>query len=1114
MKKAYCLLATLASLTAPSTMLTAMAGNTQGAAIVTELQEQNTITGVITDTQGEPITGATVAVVGKTVGAVSDINGRFTLNVRPGAKLSISYVGYKTVTVAASESMKIELQEDAGQLSEVVVVGYGTQKKANLTGAVSTVDLSKTMAGRPQQDVAKALQGAVPGLSVISNNGDINGKPTLRIRGVGTLSNDAKSNPLIVVDGVPMDDISFLNTQDIESVSVLKDAASTSIYGTRAAFGVILIQTKGAKGADRTTINYSNNFSWDGATFLPKFSDVPSQLRAALEGKANANNYEVELFGMYFDKLLPLAEKWQQQNGGKQGYREMRQYVDDNNVGDYTIIDKTPYYYADWDINKIYYNNAAPAQSHALSIQGASGKSTYYLSLGYDYKEGTMKIRPDKLNKYNASLAITTSPYDWLQMGARINFTRRDFTTPDTYNNVYQYIWRWGSFFLPSGSINGHDRRIMAMLKQAADKNVTTDYLRINSFAKANITEGLTLNADFTYAIENMNSGSQDFSVYGLNWGSLTPSYIVNKGSTNVWRDNSKTNTWTLNAYLNYEKTFAASHNLKVMLGLNAEKERYTYFWGNRKNIIDERFPELNLASPIGQDLDAAHTHRASAGYFGRINYDYKDIYLLELNGRYDGSSRFPRHSHWAFFPSVSLGYRFSEEPYFKNLKNVVSNGKLRASFGEIGNEAVGDYMFESLITQVDRDKVHWVDGNQESANKLPMFNTPNLVEPILTWERIRTTDVGLDLGFLNNELSVGFDWYQRENTDMLAPSQVLPQVLGTDAPMANAGTLRTRGWELTLDWHHRFGEFNVYANFNLADSKTVVIKWESKAKLLNQNYSGKTYGDIWGFETDRYFEENDFTGQNADGTWNYANGIASQKGLEQGSFHYGPGDVKFKDLDGNGVIDGGDGTADNHGDLKVIGNFLPRYEYSFHLGGAWRGFDLDLFFQGVGKRHVWTVSSMNFPLMREADLAIYDHQMSYNRVIYKNGLKDVERYEVNQANKYPRLFPGNDPQGTISVIDAGTNNYYPQSRYLTDMSYLRLKNVTLGYTLPKELTRKAYIQKARIYFSANNLFLLYKGNDLPVDPEINAGAGLAYGGWGRTAPITRTFSFGMQVTL
>ena len=394
------------------------------------------------------------------------------------------------------------------------------------------------------------------------------------------------------------------------------------------------------------------------------------------------------------------------------------------------------------------------------------------------------------------------------------------------------------------------------------------------------------------------------------------------------------------------------------------------------------------------------------------------------------------------------------------------------------------------------------------------MFTRPTWVNPSLTWERIQTKNLGLDLGFLDNEFTLTAEIFERLTKDMLAPSQVLPQVLGTDAPMANAGTLRTRGWELTLDWHHRFGEFNVYANFNLADSKTVVTKWESKAKLLNQNYSGKTYGDIWGFETDRYFEESDFTGQNADGTWNYANGIASQKGLEQGSFHYGPGDVKFKDLDGNGVIDGGEGTADKHGDLKVIGNFLPRYEYSFHLGGIWRGFDLDLFFQGVGKRHVWTVSSMNFPLMREADLAIYDHQLSYNRVIYKNGLKNVERYEVNQANKYPRLFPGNDPQGTISVIDPGTNNYYPQSRYLTDMSYLRLKNVTLGYTLPKELTRKAYIQKARIYLSASNLFLLYKGNDLPVDPEINAGAGLKFGGWGRTAPITRTLSFGMQVTL
>lgn len=1114
MKKTYCLLATLAALSAPSNMMTAMAENSNGATTMTELQEQNTITGVITDTQGEPITGATITVVGKAVGAVSDINGRFTLNVRPGAKLSISYVGYKTVNIAASESMKVELQEDAGQLSEVVVVGYGSQKKANLTGAVTTVDLTKTMAGRPQQDVAKALQGAVPGLSVLSSNGDINAKPTMRIRGVGTLSNDAKSNPLIVVDGVPMDDISFLNPQDIESVSVLKDAASTSIYGTRAAFGVILIQTKGARPTERTTITYSNNFAWDQATFIPDYPDVPTQLKAALEGRANSGKYEVELFGMYFDKLLPYAEKWKQQNGGKINYGEMRKYVDDNNVGDYTMIGTKPYYYADWDVNKIFYNNASPSQSHILSIQGSSGKSAYYLSFGYDYKEGIMKMRPDKLNKYNATVNVTTSLYDWLKVGARFNYTRRDYTYPETASNVYQYLWRWGSFFLPSGTIDGYDPRIIAHLKQAAMGQTATDFLRMNTFLKANIAEGLTFNADFTYSIQNLNSNSSKFSVYGIDWGSAKPSYILSKDLTSTWKDNSKENTWTLNAYMDYEKSFAQKHNLKIMAGFNAEKLEYSYLLGQRNVLLDQAQPELNLARQDGQSLGSKHNRRASAGFFGRVNYDYNDIYLLEINGRYDGSSRFPHNAHWAFFPSVSLGYRFSEEPYFKNLKDVVSNGKLRASFGEIGNEAVGEYMFEELITQLEEKKVYWVDNNKENANLLTMYNMPNLVASSLTWERIRTTDIGIDLGFLNNELMVGFDWYQRENRDMLAPSKVLPQVLGADAPVSNAGTLRTRGWEFTVDWHHRFGDFNVYANFNLSDSRTKVTKWDNPSMLLNTNYSGKTYGDIWGFETDRYFEESDFTGKNPDGTWNYAAGIASQKGLEQGSFHYGPGDVKYKDVDGSGVIDGGKGTANNHGDLKVIGNFLPRYEYSFHLGGTWKGIDLDLFFQGVGKRDSWTVSSMNFPLMRDADLALYAHQTSYNKVNFTADYKTITGYEINQNNKYPRLFPGNDPKGTISGIDNGTNNYYPQTRYLTDMSYLRLKNVTLGYTLPAELTRKAYIQKARIYFSASNLFLLHKGNDLPVDPEISTGAGLAYGGWGRTAPITRTFSFGMQVTL
>ena len=1085
---------------------------------VTEQMQSVTISGVVVDTKGEPVIGASVVEKGTSNGIVTNIDGQFTLTVKAGATLKVSFVGYKTQEVKAAKTLRVVLKEDTELLDEVVVVGYGTQKKANLTGAVTTVDLGKTMEGRPQQDVAKALQGAVPGLTITTTSGNINEAASMRIRGVGTLSNGEVSNPLIVVDGVPYDDISFLNTQDIESISVLKDAASTSIYGTRAAFGVILIQTKGAKPTDKVTINYSNNFAWDQSTYIPDYPDVPTQLKMALEGKANANQYEVELFGMYFDKLLPYAEKWKQQNGGKIGYGEARPYKSDSDVGDYAVIDGTAYYYADYDIQDIFYSKAAPSQSHNLNVQGTSGKTNYYLSFGYDSKEGLLKIRPDKLKKYNISANVSSKIFDWLEVGARMNFSRRDYTKPETYSSTYQYLWRWGSFFIPSNTIDGVDSRVIGMIKQASDRNIITDLTRMNSYVKAEIIKGLTFNADFTYAIQNQTMRWDDFSVYARNWGSTTPSYIVSKSATTAFRDMSKRNTWTLNAYMNYAKTFAKHHNLNVMAGANAEETDYIYLSGQRSGLYDQSYNELNLAKQDGQQIGWAHNDRASAGYFGRINYDYKGIYLLELNGRYDGSSRFPHSDQWAFFPSASVGYRFSEEAYFAPLKKVVSSGKIRASWGEIGNEAVGDYMFEALISQRQNNAstgyIYWVDGNGANANKLTMYNMPDLVSSSLSWERIRTTDIGIDLGFLNNELNASFDWYQRENRDMLAPAQTRPNVLGASAPYENAGTMRTRGWELNLDWHHTFGDFNVYANFNLSDSKTEVTKWTNDSKLLNSYYSGRTYGDIWGFETDRYFEESDFTGKNADGSWNYANGVPSQAGLETGSFHYGPGDIKYKDLNKDGKIDGGKGTADDHGDLKVIGNTLPRYEYAFHLGGSWKGIDIDLFFQGVGKRDNWTISSLNFPLMRAADLAVYENQTSYNKVLYSSDWKTITGYEINQGNTYPRLYPGNDTKGRISTIANGCNNYYPQTRYLTDMSYLRLKNVTVGYTLPKEWTRKAFIEKARIYFSGSNLFLLHKGNDLPVDPEVNTGEGLSYGGWGRTAPITRTFSFGVQVTL
>lgn len=1093
-------------------------------------QSSTIIKGQIVDAEGEPILGATVVELGTTRGTVTDIDGNFTINSHANAKLRITYVGYKTVETKAVNGMKVVMQNDNAQLDEIVVVGYGQQKKVNLTGSVTNVDIEKTLGGRPEQDVAKALQGAVPGLTITNTSGDINSQPTMQIRGLGTLSNGATSNPLVVVDGVPVDDLTMVNAADIATISVLKDAASTSIYGSRAAFGVILITTKEGKKGEKVSVKYDGHFAWDRATVLPDYPDVPSQLEAAMIGAKRTDGSDPELFGMYFSKMLPYAKAWKEQHSGKKGYSEMKPFQSMDNVGDYYFNGNQPFYYADYDIQDIWYNKAAPSQSHSVSLNGSSGRTSYYTSFSYDYKQNLMKFNPDKLSRYNFTTNLKTDVTDWLTVGTRVNFVRRSFSKADSWNNVYQYLWRWGSFFIPSGYMydeNGEklDYRVVAMQKQAARKTTVHDQARFNAYAIAHITKDLTFNVDYTYQIDNYNYKTSDHSVYGMNWSGVTPTYIVGTSNSNTTRENIKQNRWTANAYLNYNHTWVDAHNLGVLVGVNGERFKSDEMWANRTHLYNEDYPELNLA--YGEMKDAtisSYTRdRSTAGYFGRINYDYKGIYLLELNGRYDGSSRFPAGDKWAFFPSMSLGYRFTEEGYWKNLHDVISNGKLRFSYGEIGNEAIGDNMFISTISPIGQSKLYWLDKN---GNKLNQFQLPDWVSSSLTWERIKTTDIGVDLSFLNDDLSLTFDWYQRTTNDMLAPGKAIPDVAGASAPFTNAGSLRTRGWELSLSYRKQINkDLNVYGTFNIGDSKSKVTKWNNDSKLIGHTggivtasnarmyaYEGETWGDIWGFETDRYFTEDDFNGKDANGKWIYKDGVADQTGIQTDNFVFGPGDIKYKDLDGNHVIDGGKGTADDHGDLKVIGNTMPRYEYSFHLGGSWKGLDLDLFFQGVGKRDMWTQSSFVFPLMRDADKALYANQTNYNVYDPANGI-----INISQSNRYPCLYSGNEGSGNVTGLASigGEHNYYPQTKYLVNMAYLRLKNVTIGYTLPASITKKVYMEKVRFYGSVNNLCLLYNGaKDYPVDPEMNAGQGsLSYGTWGRTFPITRTWSVGVQVT-
>lgn len=1064
--------------------------------------QQQPVKGTIVDVNGNPIPGASVMIPGTTTGTVTQVDGTFSLNIAEGTTVEVGCLGYTTVKINAKNGMKIVLKEDALMLSDVVVVGYGTQKKANLTGAVATVDVNKTLEARSTADLGKALQGAVPGLTVLNTSGKIGAEPTVVIRGVGTLSNSATSTPLYVVDGVPIDNISYLNTQDIESISVLKDASSSSIYGTRAAFGVVLITTKSAKTTEHIQVNYTNNFGWSQATTLPDYPTVLEQIYA-LNQVNHRYGLDSELFGMYLDRdaYIKAAEAWQNKHGGKSGYREMVE-------GDDYIPGVG--YVADWDVAGIMFNNAAPSQNHTISVQGNVGKTNYYMSFGYDKEQGLMNFNPDKLKKYNATVNVTTQVNDWIQIGARVNYVNKDYEdcTDALRQGSYQYLWRWGSFFGPWGYFSNGltGRNAISYRTQAGEGWTKTDNLRIGGFTKINIVKGLTLNADFTYLQNNMRYKQVNLPVHMMNTWSITPSETTMSTTTYIDARRSYTRGYNTNIYGNYEFSIAGKHNFNIMAGFNADESEYEYLRGTYNNILDTNLPEISLTFDSENKNIFGHNHSetGSAGFFGRINYNYKDRILLELNGRYDGSSKFPENNRWAFFPSASAGWRISEEPFFAPAKSIVNNAKIRASYGEIGNQEVGSNMYIATIAR-QGSNVNWLG---TGSTKMDTFGMPKMVSSTLSWETLATTNFGIDLGFLNGELNATFDWFQRDTKNMLAPGQTMPQVLGASAAYENAGTLRSRGWEITIDWHHNFNGANVYAIANLADYKTVIKEWNNDSMLLNSNYSGKRYGDIWGFETDRYFEASDFVGKDEKGNYIPAEGVASQVKLQTGKFIYGPGDIKFVDQNGDNEINGGKGTVDDHGDLVVIGNTEPRYQYSLRIGGDWKGFDLDLYFQGVGKRSMWTQSAFVMPFMRGAD-ALYKSQTSY----ITN--EDAEKGIIDQNATYPRLTQGGAAKGTVSVLENGSTNFYPQSKYLVNMAYLRLKNITIGYTLPAQLTQKVKISKVRVYGSIYNAFdIIDHTKKYGIDPEMNKGEGkLADGTWGRTDPMLRTYSCGIQIT-
>ena len=1118
-----------------------------------EPQAQNqavtTITGTVLDENDEPVAGATVREKGNPTNATStNFDGNFSLKVAPGAMLEITFIGYKTEEMKAANNMFVYLNPTTEYLDEVVVVGFGTQKRVNLTGAVSTVDVPRVMDSRPVQDVTKALQGNVPGLTITTDDGSIWSDSNVKIRGVGTLSNGQDSSPLIIVDGVAVDNLNFINPEDIADISVLKDAASSSIYGARAAFGVLLITTKSAGKTDKVSLRYSNNFAWSQATYLPTFANAVDEAYAALQATyRGSSNGNTEIGNMPYEGVLPYLELWQQQHNGKlyTDYRELRPYQSDSDVGDFRVFENGSWYrYAQWDVKKLFFNNASPAQKHNVSLEGQSGKTNYRVSFGYDYKQGLENFNPQKMRRYMANANISTEIFSWLKAGAIVNFTQREYTDPNLIYNTYQYLWRWNSFietfgWLPDqdGNPRGFQNPLTDRMNAHIDKQ-TDRQTRLQAWMQATLFKDLTLRGEFNYDIRTSKQNDAYTPLTMWAWGgtayatTTSPTQAASFARWNRW----DSDRWTTNIYATYDHMFKGENHLKVMIGAQAERYRYDYMQVITRGLTDPSMaiPSLTDGGSTGYQVPSISlTHRSTAGFFGRINYDWRGIWLLEFNGRYDGSSKFPQAHQWAFFPSGSMGYRFSEEKYFESLKNWWSNGKLRASVGSIGNENIGSNVFISTISRA--GNANWIGS---AGSLLTYWNLPGVVSSSLTWERINTYDVGLDLGFMNNSLNFSFDWYRRDTKDMLAQGEVLPTVFGASNALTNAGSLRTNGWELAVNWNHSFGDANVYATFMIADAKTKVTKISNPAGNIYQAipgntdrgrfYEGQYVGEIWGFEFDRYFTVDDFTWDTPDGKWavgatqtGYAPGIPDQSTIGR-SFQYGPGDVKFKDLNGDGKIDGGTMMLSDHGDATVIGNIMPRFEYSFRLGGSWKGFDIDMFFQGVGKRKVWNVSSNVVPFSQTV-AGLFEWQTNYNKINYAtdaDGNRYVTGYEVDQNNLYPVPWSTNFSYGPYNqMMGQGVNNFYASDRYLTNMAYLRFKTLTIGYTLPVSITQKALIQNARIYFSAENLCMLYNGaKKFGIDPEIFSGdsgqsASFGYGAFGRTYPMSKTFSFGIQVT-
>jgi TonB-linked SusC/RagA family outer membrane protein len=1052
------------------------------------------VTGQVIDDTGQPLPGVAINEKGAKNTAITDINGKYKINVPDKAILSFHFIGYdiqEQIVQANGEkevTLNISMKTFNKGLNEVVVVGYGTQKKIDLTGAISQIG-GDVLENRPEPNIARGLQGEIPNLNINFTDGKPIRAPSFNIRG-NTSIGSATTTPasaLVLIDGVSGDP-SLVNPNDIASITVLKDAASSAIYGARGAYGVVLITTKSAK-AGKTQVNFSANYTVNQKTVNPSVvSNAYDWTQAyvnSYEGWYDYRSYPTSIIAG-----VPLSPAYLDSLKARNTNPSLPKITVDPATGRYN-------YYGSIDWYKELYKTSMPASEYALNVSGGNEKADFYVSGRYYNQGGIYNYNPDNFNRYNLRTKGDVHINPWLTLSDNVDFNIYNYSYPLT--NGASPVTRYldvsappiGSIYNPDGSFTPSSYLGVGDLASGNNHSYTSQlYFRNTVSLNADLIKNyLNLKADFTYAYTNLNVLSQFYPVaYSAGAGQTGQ-------STNNYLKNATTLTkyWTTNVYAEGKQNYG-KHSFRLLAGTNIEDNLINTNSFQRDGLIDPTLADFNLLNGTNYTTTGGGNEWSIAGFFGRLNYNYDEKYLLEVNGRYDGSSKFPSYSQFGFFPSVSAGWVVSKENFMQFASGWLDEFKLRGSYGSLGNGNINPYQFIPQMT------VKQATGVAISGAYPTYTQNPNVLPTNLTWETSTTIDGGLDISMFKNRLTASFDYYSRATTGMFTPSQPLPATFGAAVPNGNFSDLRTNGWELSLNWRDRISSSVSYSiGVSLSDYVANITKYNNPNGILPYNgvstyYKGEKLGEIWGFTTDGLYTAADLAGPHPNQI-NYISVSNSNIPL--------PGDIKFKDLNGDGFINIGKGTLADHGDLKVIGNSQPRYMYGVNLGLNVKNFSFSAFIQGIGHQDWWPGT--------ESGLFWGQYNRPYGS-IPSNQLANTWS-ETNPNAYWPRY------RGYVAL--SGTRELaVVQTRYLQNAAYMRLKNVNITYNLPKQWISKLGLSNAKVFVTGQNLLTItplskWAQNFDPElingsDPEVNPNAA----GNGYLYPMLKSYSFGINLTL